>query len=537
MAKETFSKLVNKPLNRRQFIKFGLASGAAAYMATQLPFMAEAQDGGTMVWLGHQEVAGLSPNDAGPTVQAVVIYNIMDPLVQINAANELVPILAESYEVAEDGLTYTFNLRKGVMFHDGSELTSADVKYTYDYYRDVDNASTLVQDFQNVASVETPDDYTVVVNMESVNASFLVTGPRTPIVNAAQHAELGEDIFRTMPIGTGAFKLKEWRAAEFTELEAFDDHFRGRPNVDFLRMEVVPEPSVRYIAMLTGDADSSVWPLLVEDSLSFEGDPAYRVERTLSRSVKHIILNNTIPALSDKVVRQAMLHALDRQRIIDDLWNGTAEVAHSHLTPANAYYHKTDVKQYAFDPEAANAMLDEAGYVKGDDGIRAKDGVKLSFTCTTITGDQARRPIAELAQFLFKDIGVDMQLAEAPLSTIREGLKTGEVEASLFNWTYGRNPEPDSAYILGTGAGNNFNSYSNPVVDDLLSRGVGIVDPEARREIYHEIQDIIAEDVPFLPLQYDQTLTVFSSEVGGLPDEIVWIDATYYFANEWSKNG
>jgi len=173
----------------------------------------------------------------------------------------------------------------------------------------------------------------------------------------------------------------------------------------------------------------------------------------------------------------------------------------------------------------------------GDDGVREKDGVKLSFTCTTITGDQARRPIAELAQFLFKDIGVDMQLAEAPLSTIREGLKTGEVEASLFNWTYGRNPEPDSAYILQTGAGNNFNSYNNPVVDDLLAQGVSVVDPEARREIYHQIQDIVAEDVPFLPLQYDQTLTVFSSAIGDMPEEIIWSDAAYYFANEWSKNG
>ena len=528
--------ILRSHINRRDFIKYGLATGAVGFMASQMAFV-QAQGGGTMVWLGHQEIAGLSPNDYGPTVQAVVIYNIHNPLLHTDYQIQTVPVLAESYEVSDDGLTYTFKLREGVMFHDGSELTSADVKYTYDYYRAEENATNLVQEFTNVGSVDTPDDYTVVVNMDAVNAAFLTTGATVPIVNAKHHAELGEDLYRTDPIGTGAFKLKEWRAAEFTELEAFDDHFRGRPGVDILRMEVVPEPSVRHIAMLTGDADSSVWPLLVEDSLSYEGDPNYRVLRTLSRSVKHIILNNNIPALSDKVVRQAMLHALDRQRIIDDLWNGTAVVAHSHLTPANTYYHKEDVKQYDFDPEAANAMLDEAGYVMGSDGVREKDGVRLSFTCTTITGDSARRPIAELAQLLFKDIGVDMQLAEAPLSTIFEGLKTNEVEASLFNWTYGRNPEPDSAYILQTGAGRNFNNYSNPEVDELLIEGVSIVDPEARREIYHRIQDIIAEEVPFLPLQYDQTLTVFSAAIEGMPEEIIWVDAAYYFAHEWSKNG
>ena len=531
------AKTPSRTITRRNFLKYSAATGLGVYAATQLPFQARAQEGGTMVWLGHQEVAGLSPNDTGPTVQAVVIYNIMDPLMHVDYLGNIIPILAESVDVAEDGLSYTFTLNQGVLFHDGSELTSADVKYTYDFYRDAENGSAIAEDFLNVESVEAPDDYTVVVTMSEPNAAFLAFGGVTPIVNAAQHQELGEEQFRTQPIGTGAFRLREWRAAEFTELEAFEDHFRGRPPVDVLRLEVVPEESVRFIALQTGDADSSVWPLLVEDSLALEGDPNFRVVRTLSRSVKHIILNNTVPQLSDKRVRQALLHALDRQRIIDDLWSGTAVVAHSHLTPANTFYHKDDVKQYPFDPEAANALLDEAGWTMGDDGVREKDGMKLSFTCTTITGDQARRPIAELAQVLFADIGVDMQLAEAPVSAILEGLRNGTMESSLFNWTYGSNPEPDSAYILGTDAASNWNSYSNPEVDELLAEGIRIPIPEERLPIYHQIQDIVAEDVPFLPLQFDETLTVFSAEVGNLPEEIIWIDGAYYFANEWSKEG
>ena len=99
--------------------------------------------------------------------------------------------------------------------------------------------------------------------------------------------------------------------------------------------------------------------------------------------------------------------------------------------------------QYEFDPEKATAMLDEAGWVVGDDGVREKDGVKLAFTCTTITGDQARRPIAELAQLMLNDVGIDMQLAEAPVASILESMVSGTMDASLFNWTYGSTPEPD----------------------------------------------------------------------------------------------
>ena len=132
---------------------------------------------------------------------------------------------------------------------------------------------TIVGNLLGVESIETPDDYTVVVNMAEVNAAFLANGATTFIVQSDYHQEVGEDVYKTAPIGTGAFKLKEWRPAEYTLLEAFDDHFRGRPNIDFLREDIVPEPSVRTIALETGDAHSAVWPLLVEDSLRLAQDP------------------------------------------------------------------------------------------------------------------------------------------------------------------------------------------------------------------------------------------------------------------------
>ena len=315
------SKPTRKPLemDRRQFLRYTFVGGSAAVFLAACaapgtpasggetageaaaPAEGGEMQGGTMVWMGHQEVAGLSPADTGPTVQYVLIHNIQDPLVYYNEFTELELVLAESVDVAEDGMTYTFKLHQGVPFHDGKELTAADVKYTYDFYRDPENASAIAGDFEGIGSVETPDDYTVVVNMETVNAASLATWGSCPLSSPSTTPRSVRTLTSTAPIGTGAYKLKEWRAAEFTELEAFDDHFRGRTNIDVIRLDVVPEPSVRTIALQTGDADSAVWPLLVEDSIILEDDPNFIVLRTLPE------LDQALPAqqLVAAAVRQA----------------------------------------------------------------------------------------------------------------------------------------------------------------------------------------------------------------------------------------
>ncbi len=539
-------------LSRRQFLRMvALGAPSAAFLAAcaapapptagegAAPAEAPAAQpaagpkyGGKMVWMGHQEVAGLGPDDTGPTVQWVMVINIHNPLVTVNEFNELENVLAKEVQVSDDGLTYTFKLHQGVKFHDGTEFTAEDVKYTYDYYRNPDNGASIAGDFTGVGSVEVVDKYTVVVRMDEVNAASLVSWATTPIVHSRYHAEVGEEKYRTAPIGTGPYKLKEWRPAEFTELEAFDDHFRGRPYIDILRQDVVPEPSVRYIALQSGQADSAVWPLLVEDSIALEQDPNFIVYRTLANSIKHFPLNNSLPQLAEKEVRQAMMYALDRQRIIDDLWNGAAQVAHSNLTPASPY-HRPDLKRYEYDPEKAKAMLDAAGWVVGDDGIREKDGMKLSFTCTTITGDQARRPIAELAQQLFKEVGIDMQLAEAPVASILQGMREGTMDCSLFNWTYGSAVEPDPFSTLHSEGGNNFAQYRNPRMDELIEEGLKRVKFEDRKPIYDEIQEIFVEDVPVLYLQFDEWMNVFNSRIKGLPENPKNGSAIYQQAYKW----
>lgn len=529
-------KLGRRPISRRQFIRYTATTAAAAWIASNGMHVRAQGQGGTMVWLGHQEVAGLGPNFIGPDVQAVLIYNILNPLVHVDHLANIVPVLAESFEASEDGLTFTFHLNQGVLFHNGEELTAEDVKYTFDTYSEPGNV--IASRFLGMGSVEAVDRYTVVVHMNEINAAFVAQAGLVPIVPAAYHAEVGSDGFSANPIGTGAFRLREWRAAEFTELEAFPDHFRGAPGVSVLRLEVVPEPSVRYIALQTGDAHSNVWPLLVEDSLSMEGDPRFRVVRTLGDSVKFFPINLRLPVFDDVRARRALMHATDRQRIIDDLWDGAATVATSNLSPKNGYYYTTEgVRQYPFDPEQARSLLDDAGWTVGSDGIRVRDGVRFSFTNTTFTGDQARRPIAELAQQFYREVGVEMLLAEGPTTAVLDGLRAGNYDSSVFNWTFGGTPEPNPASTLRTGGGDNFSGYSNPEMDRLIDAGVRVVDPEARRAIYHQIQQLFAEDVPNIFLQFDEWINVFSSDVDGLPEDVLNAGPLYHFAYRLGLGG
>jgi len=292
---------------------------------------------------------------------------------------------------------------------------------------------------------------------------------------------------------------------------------------------------VRTIGLESGTSDANLWPLLVEDSKRLADDPKFTVIKTATDGIKHIPLNNKLPQLSDKLVRQALLTALDRQRIVDELWNGAATVAHSSYSPKFDFYsisNKPETKHYDFNADGAKALLDQAGWAPGADGIREKDGTRLSFTCTTITGDTARRPIAELAQQMFATVGVEMKLEEAPVSAILEALPKGDMDASLFNWTYG-SVDPDPGDTLLTGGASNFSSFSNARVDELIAMGLQHVKPEDRQPIYKEIQEIVVEEVPILYLQWDDWYNVFSERVKGLPEAP--LDGFSIFFNDLHK--
>ncbi|HUG13906.1 MAG TPA: ABC transporter substrate-binding protein [Thermomicrobiales bacterium] len=502
------------------------APGATATPAPQAdptatPATGGPVQGGTLVVQGHHEIASLHPDDAGPTVHWVIVANIHDSLIEVDKDFMIAPILATSFEAAADGLSFTFSLNEGVMFHDGEEFTSEDVKYTFEYYANPDNTTVLGPTFSEIDRVETPDDYTAVIHLKTVDAAILVLGMTEFILPEHHHSVVGKDGYASDPIGTGPFKLLEWRPAEQTTLEAYDDYFRGRPNLDFFREEIVPEASVRTIALERGDSDHAVWPLVAEDHLRLMADDRFLVLRAPSAAINHFPLNNDHPPLSEIAVRQAMMWAVDRDRLINDLEQGLAVLATSNLSPALVYYYETDVVQYSHDPDRARQILDDAGWAVGSDGIRAKDGVRLEFVCTVITGDQRRKPEAEIVQQDLLAVGIDMSIEEAPVATIIEQLTQPgvQMQSSLFNWTYGGDSgEPDARGTLRSDGARNYSHYRNPRVDELLDAGVATTEPEERRAAYAEIQQIVAEEVPFLFIMFWEWIQIFNTRVKGVPE-------------------
>jgi peptide/nickel transport system substrate-binding protein len=468
----------------------------------------------------------MSPQDEGPSVHRVIIANIHNALLEMNQDFGLEPTLAESYTMSPDGLSYTFKLRKDVKFSDGTQFTSKDVKYTWEFYADPKNATAISYKFDAIASVEAPDDYTVVAKLKAASPAFLLFAPTCYIVQSAYHAQVGEAKYRTAPIGTGPFILKEWDPSH-TLLAANLNFYKGRPHFDFLRENTVPEDSVRTIALQTGTAQAMSWPPLVDDSLKLAADPNFKVYQYPSTSINRFSLNNKVPALADKIVRQAMMYAINRPQIIKDVFKGAAVVADGFMMPGLPYY-KADVKKYDYNPDTAKKMLDDAGYKAGSDGIRAKGNVRLSFTSTTITGDQKRRPEAEYVQKFLKDVGIEMLIAEAPVASILEGLKKGTMECSLFNWDFPNaigDPDPSSG--LASDGGDNFMQYNNPVMDDLIKQGQKEVDPAKRKVIYDKMQDLFVEEVPCIYMMYMSWFGIYSAKVKGMPatdksDDYMW---------------
>ncbi len=521
--------------SRRAMLKAAAAAGLIPVLTSgAVAARAAAQDsqpvqGGTFVTIGHHDVSTLSPDNDGETVIWAVVIQIHDSLYFVNDQYELEPSLAESYEPSADGKTYTFKLRQVVKFHNGDEFTSADVKYTYEWIKDPANASTRGATMELVESVETPDDYTVVVNLTDADATFMVNTATTLIYPAAYHAEVGEDAYSGSPIGTGPFKLDggEWIPAQRTVLVANEDYFRGKPNFDQFQIDIVPEANGRWAALDTGTADNSIWSLNAEDNTQLVESGNFTVYQVLNNAVNHFVLNNTRPTLGDINVRKALLMATDRQAFIDDVYLGQAVMATANLSPNVAKFYNPDVPVYEYDPEGAKALLDEAGWVPGDDGIREKDGEKLAFTLAVIQGDTQRRPEAEVAQQWYKDIGVDMQLEE--VTDAVAGMIEGKYDAALFNWVYGGGSgEPDARDTLGSTGANNFSHFANEEMDELLQQGVLELDEAARIEIYNRIQEIVAENVPFLYFLHPQGYSFWANSIKGLPEAVMSSDNLYF---------
>ncbi len=491
--------------------------------------------GGTLITAINDDPVSLNGIYANDGASIAVLSYVFNPLTLggENWGTEIAGDLAEGYSVSEDGLTWTFNLRQDVVWHDGEPLTADDVIYTFQTIQsgEDDIAPFRPRFLQNDEPIlfEAADDYTVVATLTQPNASFF-TDISVPIVprHALEGQDLREGPFNRAPIGTGPFKVTEWNTGESITLEANENYFRGRPCLDRIIFRIIPDDQAQVNALLTGELDfiDNVPGSAVSQ---FEGNPDYSVTVADLDSLFQMFFNLEREQYQDPKVRQALMIAIDRQAVVDTVLQGYGAVHNSHFDSVVPFYEQDKQGGYDYNPELAGQMLDELGISDTDgDGIRDKDGQPWVVNLVTFTeGFRDYSDYAQVVQAYWEDIGIDVELEQRDLGTLVEQLYTNRVfekpyDVHTSGWAQ-IGPEPNSYssfYITTEGLGPNLSNYNNPEVNELFEQARLETDFDARMAIYEQIEAILWAELPTIPL-YRQSQPVvisnrFNIEAAGL---------------------
>lgn len=509
--------------SRRAALRIMAAGGAAGLFAPNLlgrPAFAQtppaAPTGRIVVGLS-QEPTVFNPLMPHIEVDDGVAFSVFDALFRITPEGVIVPNLATEVPsvanggLSEDGLTWRIRLRDDVRWHDGAPFTAEDVKFTLELIVNPDFRAwrtaghTLVQDITVVSPTE------ITWRMERPFAPYMSFLTETFIVPKhllGAEANPNEAAFNQAPVGTGAFRWGQRQAGDHVELVANPGYHGEGPYIERLVFKYIPDMTVLYTQFRSGDIDLVGTAFISPDNYAEARTLAGREVTLVPRStVETIYLNQALPQFQDKAVREALYLAIDKQAIIDILYYGVPLQTETFMPHQSWYYHP-DLPRHEFDLDRAAAMLDAAGWTRGADGIRAKDGVRLSFKNSTTTGAHLREQAQQFIQQTLAQIGVEMTIENLPAAVMWADFWTlSQFESAMVGITYLIGADPDVTNRFHTraiaaqgGRGSNNAQYSNPEIDALLDQGASTFDPEARRAIYARVQEIIRDDLPFLPL-------------------------------------
>ncbi len=482
--------------------------------------------GGTLVMIAQPEPPSLAPylSTSGPIgLVAPKVYNgLLDYDLDLNP----VPELAESFDVSDDGLTVTFNLREGVKWHDGEPFTSSDVQFTImDVLKQFHPRGP--NSFREVSSIDTPDELTAVFNLDKP-APYMMrafSAYESPIV--PKHLLEGKDIreaeLSNNPVGTGPFKFVEWKKGQYIRLDKNPDYWReGYPLLDRIVARIIPDASTRTAAMESGEVhygafgaipNIDVVRLRESDDIGVTTD-GYAMINPMAL----IEMNTTLAPFDNPVMRQAISMAIDRQFLIDNIWFGYGKPATSAMTsnfePLGLYTATPEFYPESPDVDAANALLDAAGIAEDADGMRASAVIDL-----IPYGEDWRRAGEYLKQAM-GDIGVNLELRYEDVPTwLKRVYADYDFELNV-NYFY-QLPDPVIGVQRHYGTDQirqgtpfvNSTRYSNIEVDDLLAAGAIEVDTAKRGEIYGQIQSILGEELPVVNLFEMEFLTVYNEKL------------------------
>jgi peptide/nickel transport system substrate-binding protein len=477
-----------------------------------------AKKGGQVVIGLSQEPTVFNPLRPHIEVDRGVHFGLFDSLWRVDDAGQLVPNLAAEVPslknggIAKNGLEYAFRLKKGATWHDGKPFTARDVKFTHELLMNPKFSVFSKIGHDVVASLDAPDDQTVRVKLREPFAPFLAAWGDTWIVPAHVLGAVADpntaDFNTKSPVGTGPFKFASRVAGDHLVLEANRAYHGPAPHLDRVIFKYIPDLTVLYTQFKAGALDVTG---LQGISAEFYGEaknlPGVTVNVHHTPSVEYIYFNHSKPWFKELPVRQALYHAMDKKAIIDQIYYGVPRPVEAYL-PSTSWAYNPELPKHEYSIDKAKALLDQAGWKPGPDGIRTKGGVKLSFVNATTAGNKLREQAQALLQQNWRAVGVDMQIQNMPAAVVwGEYYTKSKYDTLMVGIQYSVGGDPDclnrihSKYIPAeTGSGRNVLWYKNAQLDKLLEDGVREVDRAKRKTIYGKAQELMRADLPYLPI-------------------------------------
>jgi peptide/nickel transport system substrate-binding protein len=493
--------------------------------------------GGTLVYATDREPTCLDPHNLGDMPQTYVARQYLDSLVSMQPDGTVVPWLADRWDISKDGLQYTFDLKKGVKFTDGTPFDAEAVKKNFEQTLDPETQSStnLVYLLPIYKGVDVLDKYTVRVNLKR---------PYSPFLDVLSQAFFGMESPKAMargikencvsPVGTGPFILKKWKKGQEIDLVRNDDYNsapadsnnQGPAYLDGITWRFLPDPSVRWQALQSGEAQA-IFNIPPEDFAAAQSDPNIELQQFVHAGIGHyIVLDNSEPPFDDIKVRQAFSYAANTPAAVESAYQGAYPVATSAISSGTPFYTAKYANLYPYDLAKAEKLLDEAGWKKGPNGVREKDGKPL--TVKFIYGSSpGETPPAELTlyqnvQAAVKEAGFDLNLVPQPLAEHNEDANIpADFDAEPTYWNC---PTPMCMYIVSStetydSPFANMSRIKNPELDQTLLAAAATTDRAKQESLYDKAQQIIAENAYWVPMYPEQTLLGISKKLKG-----VWIE-------------
>ena len=459
----------------------------------------------------------LDPHVGSSRYDTVVERMLFDSLVYRTEKGEFLPFLATSWETSDDGLSWTFHLRDGVTFHDGTPFNAEAMKFSFDRMVDPDiKSQAAAEQMGPYESSDVVDPMTIKVNFKTPYAAFLsyLSGAYLAPVSPAAVEASGAD-FGTQPVGTGPFKFVEWVPQSDIVIErnpdyawAPPDYHQGAPYLDSIRFTFISEEAQRVNALEAGETDVILYAPARD--VARMGDQGFESAAVEVPGIAQVCIVNAATTPTDELaVRQAVNYGVDQQKIIDVINEGVGQPLHNVISPGVWGYDPAAASMYSYDPAKAAELLESAGWTKGSSDIREKDGQPLEMLWLHFPN---RTPgVPELMQAQLREIGIDVKIEASDNPGNMTRARNREVNLEWMTW---ESDDPSILRVLyhseNMGNGWNYAFYQDPHLDEVLEGIDSTLDLDKRKALVSEAQKIIMEQALVLPLQVDTNVVMWS---------------------------